>query len=344
MKEAGYPDVGVADGAPMDVLGTVEESPMWDQPGVHEVFRGWRELADRYDPPRVFCGEVWVASIDKQAAYVRPGELHTVFNFDHLKTPWWAGGLRDVVDRSLRADSAVGAPTTWVLENHDVWRSVSRYAPPRPDGTIDLAVGLLRARAAALVMLALPGSAYVYQGQELGLPEILDLPPESRQDPIFARTGGLVAGRDGCRVPIPWSGDVPAYGFGPVGSTASWLPQPDSWAELSVAAQQDRPGSVFATMRAAIAQRRREGALGDGTMAWLDDHGAGNDVLVFLRPAVDGARGLVCAVNMGRHDAAVPVTVGHTGRLLLGSDPRVAVDGEGTLHLPPDSAAWLRAR
>jgi alpha-glucosidase len=203
-------------------------SPHWDQPGVHEVYREWRALADSYDPPRVFVGEVWVHSSEALAQYLRPDELHTAFNFAHLQTPWWAAGLRTTIDESLAAAGRVGAPTTWVLENHDVWRAPTRYAPlapdavePEPGATLhasahavvtadrDLVVGTARARAGMLVMLALPGSSYLYQGQELGLFEVLDIADEWRDDPVFHLTGGAALGRDGCRVPIPWSGEAP---------------------------------------------------------------------------------------------------------------------------------------
>jgi alpha-glucosidase len=202
----------------------------------------------------------------------------------------------------------------------------------------DRDVGLRRARAATLLMLALPGSAYLYQGEELGLPEVVDLPADARQDPIFARTGGTMLGRDGCRVPLPWSGDHPPYGFGPDGSTP-WLPQPAGWAELSVEAQDGRPSSTLSLYRRALKLRRELAALGDGELRWRSE--PGSDVLVFERPAPGGTKGggpeglgggvnVVCAVNLG----ASPVQVGD-GEPLLASDP-LTPDG----LLPPDVAAW----
>ena len=165
--------------------------------------------------------EAWVETPDRLARYVRPDELHTAFNFDFLLASWDAAGLRAAIDTSIDALAEVGAPPTWVLSNHDVVRHVTRYGGG--------ALGVRRARAAALLMLALPGGAYVYQGEELGLPEVHDLPDEVRQDPTFLRTGGAERGRDGCRVPIPWSGSASPFGFGPAGRRP-WLPQPSTWA------------------------------------------------------------------------------------------------------------------
>ena len=203
--------------------------------------------------------------------------MHQAFNFQFLRSPWDAGELRAVIDESLRATGSVGAATTWVLSNHDVVRHSTRYAPDDPEQ------GLRRARAAALLMLALPGSAYIYQGEELGLPEVTDLPDTVRQDPSFLRSDGQDGLRDGCRVPIPWSGTEEPYGFGPKPGGPSWLPQPDSWAGLSVEAQTGDPGSTLELYRNALALRREHPALGAGdTVEWLD---APDGVLTFRRTA-----------------------------------------------------------
>jgi alpha-glucosidase len=202
----------------------------------------------------------------------------------------------------------------------------------------DLDVGRARARAAMLVTLALPGSTYLYQGQELALHEVLGLPPESRQDPVFFRTNGLALGRDGCRVPIPWSGDRPSYGFGP--GEASWLPQPPEWAALSVESQRSRAGSAYELTRAAVALRRREPALGDGVLEWDDDHGCGGRVLVFVRPSRDGGGALRCAINMG--DEPVTLPAGYGTRVLVCSGPHPDVV-DGGVVLSPDTAVWLPA-
>src|SRR4051812_24270149 len=194
----------------------VEGHPHWDVDEVHDVYRSWRRITDSYPGDRIFVAEVWVQSFDRLVLYLRPDELHTAFNFAFLLAPWDAGALRAAVDQTVESHSAVRAPATWVLSNHDVVRHVTRYGGGE--------LGTRRARAAVLLMLALPGGAYIYQGEELGLPEVLDLPDQVRQDPTFHRTSGRELGRDGCRVPIPWSGTTASFGFGP--AQASWLPQP----------------------------------------------------------------------------------------------------------------------
>ncbi len=178
-----------------------EDSPYWAQPGVHPIYRDWRKLLAEFGPDRILAGEAWVEPLSKLADWVRPDEMQQTFNFTFLETPWEATALRKVVDDSLTAFGGVGAPSTWVLSNHDVIRHATRLglAPPPPQGEglgprsethPDDAVGLRRARAATAFMLALPGSAYLYQGEELGLPEVIDLPDSARQDPTFFRTGG----------------------------------------------------------------------------------------------------------------------------------------------------------
>ncbi len=206
-----------------------EKFPMWDQPEVHEVYRRWRKILDEYDGERMAVAEAWTATAESMARYIRPDELQQAFNFHWLTADWSAAAFRRVVTETLDAVGLVDASATWVLSNHDVVRHVTRYGGG--------AQGLARARAALLTMLALPGGSYIYQGEELGLEEI-DVAPEHRQDPQYFRGGGV--GRDGCRVPIPWSGEEPPFGFGP-GSGQPWLPQPAGWAKLSVAAQDGTP-------------------------------------------------------------------------------------------------------
>jgi alpha-glucosidase len=291
--------------------------PMWDRDEVHEVYRGWRRISDDYPGDRVFVGEVWVQTPERLARYLRADELHTAFNFTYLLAPWDAKALHAAIDDSIEALSAVGAPATWVLSNHDVVRHVTRYG----GGTL----GVRRARAATLLTLSLPGGAYVYQGEELGLPEVLDLPADVRQDPAFARTNGEEGLRDGCRVPIPWSGDAPPFGFGP-GAGQPWLPQPAGWAELTVERQDGDPASMLTLYRAALALRRDRPELGDGSMSWIDTDG---EVLAFRRDP-----GFVCVVNAGEEPAALPDAV-RDGALLLSSVPLEA-DG----RLPGTASAW----
>ena len=329
IKADGYPDGPVIDDPLAQVLAGNEQGPAWDQPEVHDVWREWRRLADAYDPPRVFVGEAWVSTAEAQAAYTRPDELHTTFNFHFLKAWWDAEVIRDVIGTSLLSSAAVGAPPTWVLSNHDVWRPVTRFAPVRHDQSHDLETGRRRALALSLLSLALPGSAYLYQGEELGLPEVLDLPDEVRQDPTYFRTQGRLKGRDGCRVPLPWSGDAPPYGFT---SGTPWLPQPLDWAGLTAEAQALDEHSTLAVYRRALRARRESPVLGDGEMRWVDaGHAA---VVAFERP---GLAPVLVLLNTG----ADTVEVVAAGEILVEAGG-VVHDGRGVLTLPPDSTCWLR--
>jgi alpha-glucosidase len=325
VKDPGLPPV--VDGEP---------HPYVDQDGTHDIYRAWRAVADSYDPPRVLIGEVWLADSERFAAYLRPDEMHTAFNVAFLGCPWDATALRTVVDDTLAAHAAVGAPSTWVLSNHDVTRHVTRYGRAdtafefalrgaRHAAVTDPALGTRRARAAALLTMALPGSVYVYQGEELGLPEVEDLPDAVRDDPLYARSGGSDPGRDGCRVPLPWSSSpAGSFGFSPAGAAPSWLPQPPGWGRYSVQAQRADPGSMLQLYRAALAVRGAEPGLGDGSMTWLD---APADVLAFARPA-----GFACVVNLSQRPVALPARA----TVLVASAP--LSDGQ----LPPDGAVWLR--
>jgi alpha-glucosidase len=314
------------DPAMPDVAGRFERGPAhsghphWDQDEVHEVYRAWRRLADSYAGERMFVGEVWLHTPEQVARYVRPDELHTAFNFHFLLAPWDAAAMRAAIDRSMDALLSVGAPPTWVLSNHDVTRHVTRYGGG--------AIGRRRARGAALLMFALPGGAYVYQGEELGLDEVEDLPDEVRQDPAFLRTNGARKGRDGCRVPIPWGSVEPPFAFGPGAST--WLPQPARWAALTAAAQEGDPTSMLELYRRTLAVRHRSPALGDGPLEWLE---LAAPLLGFRRPL-----GFTCIVNFGDQPEVIPADVLGNAQLLLSSEP---LDGAG--QVPPNSAVWLQS-
>ncbi|GEA86012.1 alpha-glucosidase [Cellulomonas sp. A375-1] len=308
------------------------EHPHVDRDEIHDVYRSWRAIADSYSPARVLVGEVWLADRARFARYLRPDEMHTAFNFDFMARPWDAAQLRESIDTTLAAHGPIGAPATWVLSNHDVTRPVTRYgradssfafAAKRFGTPTDVALGRRRARAAALLTAALPGALYVYQGDELGLPEVEDLPLEVLQDPMHFRSQGVDPGRDGCRVPLPWSGSGSPYGFGPSGSS-TWLPQPPDWAELTVEHQASDPSSMLHLYRDLLSRRRVEPALRDEPLTWLDVPG---ETLAFSRGDV------VCVVNLG----AEPVELPPHADVLLTSDRLV------TGLLPRDTAAWLRA-
>ncbi|QMU76057.1 glycoside hydrolase family 13 protein [Streptacidiphilus sp. PB12-B1b] len=332
VKAAGLPDIGLHD--QLRLLGN-DVLPFFDQDGVHEIYRDWRRILDEYgtDPGtrRIAVAEAWTPSVERTANYLRPDELHQAFNFQYLGTAWEAEPLRAVVQATLDSMRPVGAPATWVLSNHDVVRHLTRF------GHGDREQDTRRARAATLLMLALPGSAYLYQGEELGLPEVLDLPDAARQDPAFARARGTAAEgqegmRDGCRVPMPWSGSVAPYGFGPVEGGPSWLPQPAEWAKLSVEAQTGDASSTLELYRRALAARRAHPALGTGdSVEWLD---APQGALAFRRSTSDGV--FVCTVNT----SAAPLALPAPGRLLLASaDLAPTVPGADVL-LPADSTVW----
>ncbi|GAU69452.1 putative alpha-glucosidase [Streptomyces sp. NBRC 110611] len=320
VKAPGLPDIGHGEQAKL--IGQ-QVLPFFDQDEVHAIHRSWRRLLDGYGAAHgrqvIGVAEAWAPTAERLALYVRPDELHQAFNFQFLNTPWRADALRSVIDASLAATASVGAPTTWVLSNHDVVRHITR-----------LGGSLARARAATLLMLALPGSAYLYQGEELGLPEVTDLPDEARQDPAFFRgrhegshqESGQDGFRDGCRVPLPWAGEEQPYGFG---SGGSWLPQPADWRGLTVAAQTGDPASTLELYRTALGLRRRLPGLGDGEMSWQP---APDGVLAFTRA------GLLCTVNTLPHDAEMPAA----GTPLLSSAP-VPVNGT-TAVLPGDSCTW----
>ncbi len=324
-------------------------SPHWDFPGVDAIQRRWRAVADEYADTelggRIFVAEAYLDPISRLVEYVRPDRLHTTFNFDALLSAWTVGSQRAVIEKTIPAHESVGAPTTWVLGNHDNVRVATRYGKPITgvDYTVtdplesagdpialgtrlhamptDLELGRRRARAAALLEFSLPGSAYIYQGEELGLEEVEDIPEALLQDPAWERSGHRVRGRDGCRVPLPWSGGVAPFGFGV--DAAPWLPQPAHWDEFTVEAQDVDPGSMLNLYRAALALRRERADFRSDDMA---PHGLdGGDVIAFTRGS-----GTVVVVNFGAQPVELP-----SGEVLLTSLD--LVDGK----LPQDATAWV---
>jgi len=320
-----------ADAAPLLSPPEGDNHPFWDRDEVHGVYRQWRKILDDYDPPRLAVAEAGV-SLERLPMYVRSDELDQAFNFFYLRSPWDPAAFRTVIDAALAGVARVGAATSWVLSNHDVVRHRTRYGLPAgtdllrwsashgTDPLPDDAAGRRRARASVLLTLALPGAAYLYQGEELGLPEVPDLPSDSLQDPIFARTGGAQKGRDGCRVPLPWQAAAPGFGFT---EGIPWLPQPEGWG-LHAASGQEHDAGSFLTLyrRAAAARRRFLAAGGPGTDICWQDAGAG--VLAFRRGR------LLCLVNFGAGDFPLPA-----GELVLASEPGT----RGTLAT--DTSAWV---
>jgi alpha-glucosidase len=296
-----------------------EQRHTFDQEGVHDVYRRWRGRIDAYPGDRVLLGEVFLLNPDpaRVARYLRPDELHLAFNFHLLAQPWDAARFRASIEATLRELERVPAIATWVLSNHDVIRHATRYG----GGT----AGDARSRAAVLLVLALPGAACLYQGEELGLEEV-DVPAEARQDPVYRLTGRL--GRAGCRVPLPWTtGGEPGYGFT---AGTPWLPTPRRWGSRSVEAQERDPASTLHLYRKALALRHALGAFGDQAFRWLP---APDGCLAFAR----GRRAsLACAVNMGAGEEHLPVG----GQLVLASESGVRLDSD-RLTLPPSTAAWV---
>jgi alpha-glucosidase len=296
------------------------EDLRFDRDGVHQYHERFRRILDSYPGDRMAVGEAWVADSARLARYVAPGGLNLTFNFQLVEAPWGAETFRSAIDRSLHAMSEVGAPCTWVLANHDVNRISTRYGGGP--------VGLARARAAALVQLSLPGAAYIYNGDELGLANV-DLPDEALQDPAWERTGHKVRGRDGERVPVPWSGTEPPYGFTTGAST--WLPMPDDWARLTVAAEEADPSSPLHVYRTALQLRRKLAGLQGEDLTWLETP---DGCLAFRRGDL--------SVWLNAGAVAVPLPA---GELVHASGPvgeLVHASGPADRVLPPDTCVWLR--
>lgn len=301
---------------------------LFDRDEVHEIYREWRRVFNEYDPPRVAVAEAYVHP-HRRHAYASADGLGQAFNFDLMLASWDIAEYRDVIDRNLLFSHESGSSNTWVLSNHDVIRHATRLDLPQgtdenawfvagaSEPVVDGARGLRRARAATLMVMALPGAMYLYQGEELGLPEVLDIPPDQMQDPQWFRGEGRLKSRDGCRVPLPWTTSGPSLGFGVV---PPHLPQPPAFAALSVQAQAGDPESTLELYRSALALRRR---LQTGeSMSWLD---LGPDVLAFERPG-----GWLSITNFGDSVVRLP-----EGDVLVSSAP--LADG----GLPGTATAWL---
>jgi len=335
-KEKGLPDIRKDPAASM--LGT-EHKPFWDQEGVHGIYRAWRTILDSYPGDRMAVAEAWVSPSERIARYVRTDELQNSFNFEMLTTLWDAKQIKTKINNSIDALKEVGAPTSWVFNNHDVVRSVDRLdlgLTNQGDTTLErqgdpkklnIARGTLRARSAALMTLALPGGTYLYQGEELAVPEVRDIPEDRLTDPRWKMSGYLDRGRDGCRVPMPWTFDsAGAFGFSTNASLKpeqAWLPQSSWWGTYAVDTQDGVEGSTLSMYRKALAIRKGEEGLGDGPMEWIE---AGTDVVAFARPG-----NFACYINFG---AAIELP--SSSQILVASGP---ISGH---TLPTDTAAWVR--
>jgi alpha-glucosidase len=314
---------------------------MWDQDGVHEIYRSWRKILNSYQGDRMAVAEAWVSPASRIARYLRPDELANSFNFDFLTSLWEPAYLTGMINRAVNAMSEVGAPPSWVFNNHDVTRSVDRFdlgLQNRQVNTFerqgnpaqfDIARGTQRARAGALLMLALPGGAYIYQGEELAVPEVRDIPEDRLTDPIWKMSGYKDRGRDGCRVPIAWKSS-PAGAFGFSSNTElqpdqAWLPQSPWWGSYSVESQVGVTGSTHSLYTKALALRKSEVGLGDGPMTWIE---AGKDVIAFSRPG-----NFACYVNFGN-----PIAIPQGAEILLASR-----DLSGNV-IPTDTTVWMRLK
>ncbi len=312
-KPAGLPDMPHPIQACPGLLDTDVADPRFDADGVHDIHRMIRKVIDKY-PARMAIGEIWVIDDAAFSRYIRPDELHLGFNFRLLEADFDAGSVREAIEHSLMAVRGSPAPATWAIANHDSVRPVTRYGGGE--------VGLARARALALVQLALPGPVYVYNGDELGLPNV-ELPDWALQDPVWKRSSHTERGRDGCRVPLPWQGSVPPYGFSP--SPGTWLPMPGGWGGHTVEAQLEDPNSTLSLYRQALELRRGHNAFTGAELEW---YGAPPGCLAFRRKG----GGLVCGLNTSSAQVSLP-----PGQVLLASGP---LPPSGDV-LPPDTAVWL---
>ncbi len=327
-KAQGLPDHPYVEEAGAGFIEGRENPPMWFQDSVHDIFRDWRKILDSYPGDRAMCGEAYVLPLSFMALWVRPDEFHQTFNFRFLDAGWERERLVAAIDESFEAFDSVGAPSTWVLNNHDVLRHVSRFGGdygrttasdgvgpnnPQPDNVL----GLQKARAATLFMLGLPGASYLYQGEELGLPDHTTLADKHRQDPTFARTQGQRVGRDGCRVPLPWEMGNASNGFNQTGK--AWLPQPQSYAVLSRDQQQGKEGSTLTMYQQAL-KLRSELKLGEGSFDWVSK--------------TDALRYQNGSLQIVHNFSSEPIRL--TGEVVLSSMP-LGKDGS----LLPNDTAWV---
>ena len=342
VKRAGLPDATIYDEnlreRPISNL-TMQEAeeavPYWGQPGVHDAIRRFRRVIEEFDD-RAMCAEASMSPLPRLAMWVRPDEYHQSFNFDYMHGAYEPAAIKKIVTDSIVEYGKVGASSTWVMSNHDGIRHATRLgiAPentPRPgdgihptDPAPDEALGLRRARAATAFMLGLPGSSYLYQGEELGLPEAWQLEGKYRQDPTYARTNGKRIGRDGCRVPLPWeAGAGAANGFNTTGE--SWLPQPANYRVFARDLQEGTPGSTLELYKRLLKERRAF-KLGGGAFRWADEFQDKN-TLAYIN------NGVLVLMNFGPEPVVPP-----TGEVLVTTQHDLTAERE----LEHDQVVWIK--
>jgi alpha-glucosidase len=326
------------------------EHPIWDRDEVHQIYADWRKLFNRYSPPLTAVAEAWVPA-HRRVRYASPEGLGQAFNFDLLRARFAVDEFRKIITENLDLAARSGASSTWVFSNHDVIRHATRYGLPAAEATGDFGppaardwlkagappeqedreAGSAKARAATLLALALPGSAYLYQGEELGLPEVGSIPADRRQDPTFFRTEGEEIGRDGCRVPLPWTAEGISFGFG---AGPAHLPQPDWFAEYAVSVQAGDPQSTLELYRSALGLRHQLQT--DEQLEWVD---LGDpQVLAFRRP-----NGWLSVTNFTGTPVPLP-----DGELLISSagasetSETSETDSADRHGLPGYATAWLQ--
>ncbi|MCF3138842.1 glycoside hydrolase family 13 protein [Paenarthrobacter sp. AR 02] len=338
VKAAGLPNWGGrADGNSSDGF-PGQDAPMFGQPALHDIYRRWRSILEEYGPDRILCAEANVDPLPRLALWVRPDEMHQAFNFPYLHAGLDVYRLRHTITDSLVSLDAVGAPSTWVLSNHDVVRHVSRFGYDGPGprdgdgiGPDDVQpneeLGRRRAAAATMFMLGLPGGAYLYQGEELGLPDSTTIPAALRQDPTFSRTGGARIGRDGCRVPLPWRSADANAGFGD--GKDPWLPQPESWPALARDKQESDPASHLNLYRALLAERAAL-RLGEGSLAWVEDYCSGSS-LAYLNGNI------LVVMNTAHQPMPMP-----PGELILRSSRHVSAEPQAADQISSGETVWLK--
>ncbi len=344
LPDAPPPENGVAE---TDAWAHNPYTVFW--PSAHDHWRNWRALVDEYErthPGRqlVTVSEAYTSGRpDLLLRYVQHDQFHQSFAFDLMLSPWVASMIRESIAGVIDVLVPAGASLAWTLNNHDTQRAVTRYGRVDADSPdswtgnnlvytgapVDLVLGTRRARAMVLFAAALPGTLYLYQGEELGLPEVLDIADNRREDPVFLRTQGREIGRDGCRVPLPWTASATnAYGFSSR-EVEPWLPQPDGWGSYAIGPEHDSEASMLSLYQRML--RTRKLLDPHAALEWIDvDH---DDVLAFGRGDV------TVVLNVSSEPVVLPAELVAGNDVLLASSAGEPFAGT----LPGNAAVWLRS-